>query len=520
MNTDLLQRAIALHRAGRLGDAEAIYREILATNPDHADALQLLGTIAHQVGQHGIAIQLISRSLAIQPTTKQALNNLGEALRATGQIDKSLAAFRAALAIDPAYAKAHSNLLLTLHFKPDIDGGTLRREHEQWAKQHASKIAPLPPREIDRSSDRPLRIGYLSPDLRRHSVGYFIEPILEHHDHDRFRICCYSNDPRVDDVTQRLQRHADEWRDISRLDDDGAAKLIHDDAIDILVDLTGHMARNRLLVMARKPAPVQATYLGYPNGTGLPQIDFRISDAIADPPGLTDDHYVERLVRLPHSAWCYRPPEPSPPLTIPNSGTVTFGSFNKFPKISAATMAMWAQILSQVENSRLLIKAKSLNDPATRGMATNMLATRGIAEDRVELIGWAAGVADHLGLYGRVDVALDTFPYHGTTTTCEALWMGVPVVTLAGQTHVSRVGASLLSAIGLPELIANSADDYVGIAIEIARDPARRTQLRGVLRDRMSASTLTDGRGFTRGLEAAYRWTWSEVVATGNSRRR
>jgi protein O-GlcNAc transferase len=514
MNDDALQHGLAHHRAGRLAEAEAVYRSILASDPNHADALQLLGTIAHQVGQHGAAIELLSRSLTIQPKTKVPLNNLGEALRATGQIERSLAAFRAALAIDPAYVKAHSNLLLTVHFRPDIDGPTLRREHEQWAREHASKLPAPPAHPNDRSADRPLRIGYLSPDLRQHSVGYFIEPILEHHDHEQFRIYCYSNDPRVDEVTQRLQKHADEWRDVSKLGDDAAAALIRDDRIDILVDLTGHMAKNRLLVMARKPAPVQATYLGYPNGTGLPQIDFRITDALADPPGMTDEHYVERLIRLPDSAWCYRPPESSPPVTMRDANEpVTFGSFNKFPKISEPTVAMWAKILSQVPNSRLLIKAKSLNDPATRAIAERMLASHGIARERIDLIGWAPDVANHLDLYGKVDIALDTFPYHGTTTTCEAMWMGVPVVTQAGQTHVSRVGASLLSAVGLRELTATTPQGYVRAAVELARDHARRTELRRSLRERTTASPIMDARGFTRNLEAAHREMWRESLA-------
>src|SRR5687768_16884346 len=228
MSDALLQHGLTYHRAGRLAEAEAVYRQILSSDPNHADALQLLGTIAHQLGQHGAAVELLSRALAVRPGEKQPLNNLGEALRATGQIERSVAAFRAALAVDPAYAKAHSNLLLSLHFLPDVNGVALRREHEQWARQHAVHIAPpvSATHESDRSADRPLRIGYLSPDFRQHSVGYFVEPILEHHDREEFPVYCYSNDARVDEVTQRLQRHADEWRDVSNLDDDAAAKLI------------------------------------------------------------------------------------------------------------------------------------------------------------------------------------------------------------------------------------------------------------------------------------------------------
>ncbi len=507
---DPLQDAVALHRAGNLNEAQAIYQRLLNENPDHADALQLLGAIAHQSGRHGEAVALIRRSLSIAPSGKQALNNLGEALRATGQIEESVAAFRQALYVDPAYAKAHSNLLLTLHFLPEMDGKTLRREHEQWAAAHAAQFAGVADLHArDNDPTRALRIGYLSPDLRRHSVGYFIEPILEHHDADRFTTVCYSSDPRGgDDVTERLRRHANRWRDVSRASDAEVANTIRLDQIDILVDLTGHMAKNRLLVLARKPAPVQVTYLGYPNGTGMPQVDYRLTDAIADPPA-NDGDYVEKLVRLPGCAWCYRPPENSPPVgdapPMLRNGHVTFGSFNKFPKISPPLLKLWAKVLAMVPGSKLLVKAKSLGDPSTQAIARRAFDAAGIPADRITLTGWQEDTAGHLATYDRVDVALDTFPYNGTTTTCEALWMGVPVVTQTGATHVSRVGASLLSVVGFGDLVATSPRQYVDLAVALARDSSRLTELRQTMRQRMRTSPLMDAATFTRNLEAAYR---------------
>jgi protein O-GlcNAc transferase len=510
---ELLEHAIDLHHAGQLQQAEQIYRQILTADPNDAEALQLLGAIAHQCEQYGTAIDLIERSLAINPNNPRAMNNLGEALRATAQIDRSIATFRELLKRFPDYTKAHNNLLLTLHYAAASTPPGLRHEHEQWARQHATApIASLPDATAS-EADRVLRIGYVSPDFRRHSVAYFIEPAIEQHDPQRFKVYCYSNATRADEITARLRGSADEWREIAALDDDSAAEMIRGDEIDILVDLSGHMAKNRLLLFARKPAPIQVTYLGYPNGTGLSQIDYRLSDSIADPPGESDDHTVEKIVRLPGCAWCYRPPEMSPEVAEPTlDRPITFASFNKFAKISPAAMTLWAQMLQRVPESRLLIKAKSLADQRSRAIALEMLSAAGVPGDRVTLLGWQSGVEAHLATYGEVDVALDPFPYNGTTTTCEALWMGAAVITLAGSAHAGRVGASLLSAVGLAELVATSSGEYVDLAVALARDAGRRAELRKTLRDRMRGSVLMDAAGFTRNLESAYRQMWHRYV--------
>ncbi len=503
-NVDPLQQAIALHRAGRLADAEAIYRQILAADPDHADALQLLGAIAHQLGRHGDAIALISRSLTLAPENKLALNNLGEACRAVGDIERSVESFRRALELDPSYVKAHSNLLHTLHFDPAGTGESLRREHEEWGRRHAPDAFPRPPRREHRD-DKILRIGYVSPDFKQHSVAYFVEPVIRHHNRDRVRVFCYSNAAREDEVTARIRASADEWRDITKLDDHQAAELVRRDEIDILIDLAGHMARNRLLLFARRPAPIQATWLGYPNGTGMPQIDYRITDAAADPTGVTDEHSIERVIRLPQSAWLYEPPATSPDIRPrdPNQ-PITFGSFNKFPKISPITIDLWSQILAAVPNARLMIKAKSLGDESTRAIARRLLQSHAIPLDRVEITGWSDTSADHLDRYNKIDVALDTFPYHGTTTSCEALWMGVPLVTLAGDKHVSRVGASLLHSVGLDDLIAATPQQYVEAAVALAQSPDRRQMLRRSLRETMQRSPLMNAAAFVSALEDAF----------------
>ena len=265
-------------------------------------------------------------------------------------------------------------------------------------------------------------------------------------------------------MTERLRTHADEWRSLVGLSDEQTAELIRQDRIDILIDLAGHTANNRLLVFARKPAPVQVTWLGYPNTTGLDTIDYRLTDAFADPSGLTELHCSETLVRLPACAWCFAPADPVPPVSTPpvlHEGHITFGCFNVMPKINEPLLRLWSEILHAVPDSRLLLKNAFLRASSVQQRVRATFEAAGIASDRIELMDHVSDLAGHLACYGRVDIALDTSPYHGTTTTCEALWMGVPVVSLAGETHVSRVGASLLANVGLPELVARTTEEYV-----------------------------------------------------------
>jgi predicted O-linked N-acetylglucosamine transferase (SPINDLY family) len=342
-------------------------------------------------------------------------------------------------------------------------------------------------------------------------VSYFFEPVLAAHDAAAFEVFCYSDAPVADAVTQRLRAQAGQWRDIAGLSDERVAALIRADRIDLLVDLAGHTARNRLLVFARRPAPVQATWLGYPNTTGLAAIDFRVTDAVSDPPGQTEAWHTEELVRLAGPFSCYAPPAESPPVSpLPAlaAGHVTFGCLNNLAKLTPPTVALWAQLLGAVAGSRLLLKASGLADAETAARLRQEFAGQGIDPARLDLRGAGQSVARHLGVYHQVDVALDPFPYNGTTTTCEALWMGVPVVTLAGDAHVSRVGASLLTHLDLTACIAESPAAYVDRARGLAGDLARLAVLRAGLRERLRASPLCDGPGFTRQLEDAFRAMW------------
>jgi protein O-GlcNAc transferase len=368
----------------------------------------------------------------------------------------------------------------------------------------------------DKNPDKRLRIGYVSADLRSHSVAFFLESILAARNQREFEVLCYSNSVAADTTTARLRALVDGWRDIAGLDDEQAAALIRSDAIDILVDLAGHTKANRLPLFTRKPAPIQITYLGYPDTTGIEAIDYRLTDEWADPPGQTEHLHSEQLVRLPDGFLCYQPPSSCPPvgpLPLLLSGRVTFGSFNNLAKVSPTVIGYWAAILAAVPGSRLLLKSKALADSGTRKYIHQQFCAHGIEAGRVELVGWTPARVDHMALYSEVDVALDTFPYHGATTTCEALWMGVPVVTLAGPVHVSRVGVSLLHAAGLAELIAESPQEYARKAAELVADTGRLAALRGDLRERLRASRLTDAQRITASIEVAYRDMWRRFCA-------
>jgi predicted O-linked N-acetylglucosamine transferase (SPINDLY family) len=342
-------------------------------------------------------------------------------------------------------------------------------------------------------------------------VAFFIEPLLAAHNRDRVEITCYANLLQPDPMTQRLRGIADRWRNVWGLDDNKLTQLVRSDGIDILVDLAGHTNGNRLRAFGRKPAPVQVAWLGYPNTTGLREMDYRLTDEWADPPGANDELYTETLVRLPHGFLCYKPLEDCPdvaPLPAVRNGHVTFGCFNNSAKISSPVLDAWSEILNTVPESHFLLKSRQLHGPGLHQRFREEFARRGIAPERIEMLGSVNSTLDHLALYGRVDIALDTFPYNGTTTTCEALWMGVPVVVLAGDRHAGRVGVSLLHGIGMDELIAASPDEYRQLAIDLAGDRDRLAAYRAMLRSRMQNAPVMDATGFARDIEEAFRDMW------------
>lgn len=501
--------AYALKGLNRHTEAEAAIRRALSIDPNSAPAWNLLGTI-HQTN-HGLdeAISCYRRALAIDARHAEALGNLGSALLVQGDALAAAEAFERAIALKPDWAGLHSNRLLALNYYSE-DGDRNLAAHVAYVRKFDS-VASRAHHPESVEPDRRLRVGYVSPDFRAHSVGWFLDGILSRHDHSAFEAFCYSDCASPDSMTARLRSFPDHWRDTVGMEDRALADQIAVDHIDILVDLAGHTANNRLPVFASKPAPVQVSYLGYPNTTGLDAMDYRLTDAVADPPGASEAFHTETLVRLPHGFLCFTPPAQEivlrPPPILKN-GFVTFGSFNMLAKVTPEVVRCWAQLMREIPGSRLHLKALGLGGGGTRTRIFTMFSENGISEERLSLHGLTNSLGSHLEHYQSVDIALDTFPYNGTTTTCEALWMGVPVATLAGRLHAGRVGTSLLTRIGCPELIAANIPDYVRLARELAQNPEKLTLYRNSLRSRLVASPLCDAGAFTRSLEQAYRTMW------------
>ena len=511
-----LNLGAALIEISARDEAIGCFRRAIKLEPGRPEAYNILGSALLDAGQLGEAKTQLHEALRLRPAYSAAHDNLGRALRAQGRADEALGEFRAALAGRPQPG-THSNLVYALNFVPGLLPETIFAEHKRWAAIHTAPLGKGS-RAFENTfePDRPLRIGYVSPDFIHHAVSYFIEPVLAAHDRTRIEVFCYSNVLVPDATTARLRSLSDQWRDIAQLTDEQVAELIRNDKIDILVDLAGHTARNRLLVFARRPAPVQLTWLGYPNTTGLEAIGYRLTDAISDPPDKTDAFYSERLVRLPEVFSCYRPPDQAPlvnELPALGKGNTTFCSFNHFAKINPVVLDLWARLLVRLPGSRLLLKARSLADAETAAGVREAFARHGVAADRLDLRSEELSVATHLGLYHGVDIALDPFPYNGTTTTCEALWMGVPVVTLAGETHVSRVSASLLTHLDRPEWIASSENEYIEKCAALSADLPRLAELRASQRDRMRCSPLCDKVRFVAHLEDAYLEMWRRRCA-------
>jgi len=537
---------VALLDRGRAAEAEATFRRALRLRPDDAGTLSNLGLALMDLGRGDAAIAAMKRAVARDPAYAEGWSNLGLALQTAGRLSAAEAACRRSLGLAPGDADTRINLANALkdqgrvgeamacyeracslapdsvlavanrafcgHYDPACDGARLHRLAGAYGRLQRRLLGPAKADHANPAEpDRCLRVGYVSPDLGAHSVARFLEPLLAHHDPATVTVHCYSDVKRPDATTARLRALAPAWADISTLTDAEIAARIVDDRMDILVDLAGHTRGNRLGVFARRPAPVQVTWLGYPGTTGLDSMDYRFTDAIADPPGAADREHTERLVRLPRGFLCFARPAEAPDVGPPPSlgaGRVTFGSFNHLAKLTDEVVATWARILVAVPGSRLVLKSLFLGDEGVRERTLARFAAHGIAAERLDPQGWIVERAGHLALYGAVDIALDTFPYNGTTTTCEALWMGVPVVTLAGDRHAARVGMSLLHTVGCEDLVAESLEGYVALATGLAGDPGRLAALREELRARMAASPLCDGDAFARVVEGAYRRMW------------
>jgi predicted O-linked N-acetylglucosamine transferase (SPINDLY family) len=504
--------AKSLRNLGQLDDAIEEYRRAIALNPSAAETHYNVANALREKGVLDESIAVYRTTISLKPDFAQAHNNLGNALSDTGNLDEAITCYRKAMSLQRAAPDFHSNLILALHYHPAQTTLSIAQELKRWNDEHAQPRRKfIRPYKNDRKPDRPLRIGYLSPDFRQHVVAQNILPLLRHHDRTIFEITCYAQLQRADAMTARMKQTAHRWREIAHLSDEQVAQQIRTDQIDILVDLALHSADNRLPVFAHKPAPVQISYLGYAGSTGIAEMDYRFSDPHLDPPE-ADEDYVEKTWRLPRTYWCYQPwGTTAEPAEMPalKSGRITFGCLNNFAKVSAPAQALWAKILNQLPDSRLILHAPA---GAHRAAVTERFIRWGISADRLLLLPkqpWSG----YTQTYSQIDIALDPFPYNGGITTCDALWMGVPVVTLSGQTPVGRGGRSILCNVGLPELIASTADEYLNIATALAADLPRLTALRKGMRARVAASPLMDAPAFARDVESAYRQMWRTYCA-------
>jgi len=510
--TNGLARALIME--GHLDEAEVILRNAALRHPQDAEIRSNLGSVLQNKGLVEQAADCFRAALAINPDLP-AYDSYAAALAGQGNFREAVAAYKEGMRRHPRNTRACSNMLLTLNYVTDIEEDQIFREHLGWKETLGSSISRLVKHDNRRDPEKPLRIGYVSPDFRSHSVASYIEPLLAAHDRKVVESFCYSTVPKADETSRRLESIADHWRDSHALSATQLADQIVSDSIDILVDLAGHTARNSLPTFALKPAPVQVTYLGYPNTTGLDTIDYRLTDTIADPQG-AEAFYSETLVRLPGCFLCYQPPAEAPdvaPLPAGATGMITFGSFNNLSKINPDVVALWSEVLRSVPHSSIVVKNPALTEPGRRQHYQKLFADWGVAKERVDLIGHTPTREAHLGMYAGIDIALDTFPYNGTTTTCEALYMGVPVITLSGETHRNRVGKSLLGTLGRAAWIADSREQYIAAAVSLARDIGELARIRSQLRVQFAASPLCDSETFAHSVENAYRSMWRHWCA-------
>ncbi len=537
------QLGVALHAMGNLAEAAVAFREALRLNPADAEAAQLLGLALRAAGDNAGATAAFQQALRIKPDYAAAANNLGNAFQSLGRLDEARTSYDAALRLEPAFAEAHnnlasllkeqgdvdtsveeyrravalqpasaamhSNLLLALNYQVGSTRESLFEAAKAWAQRHAAPLtSEIRPHANHRDPARRLRIGYVTADFREHASAFFLLPLLENHDPSRVEVFCYSDVARPDAITARCRQAAHQWREIAGLPDAQAAELIRRDQIDILLDLKLHADQNRLLLFARKPAPVQATWLGYPGTTGLSTIDYRLSDPHLDPSAEDDRFYVEKTIRLPNTFWCYDPISSETVNPLPmggrRDGGVMFGCLNHLSKITAPLAAMFTQILAAVPASSLQLLAQ---EGSHRTRILEMFARHGAETGRIRFV-TPRPRADYLRLYHGINIALDSWPVNGHTTTFDSLWMGVPIITLAGPTPLGRAGISQLQNLGLHELIADSVAMYVRIAAELAGDLTRVAAWRASLRPRMEQSPLMRGGNFARAMEDQYTAMW------------
>jgi predicted O-linked N-acetylglucosamine transferase (SPINDLY family) len=547
-----------LLRLGRIDEADVASDRALQLNLNLAEGHNARGNVLFKRARFDEAVEAYRQAIAIKPQNASFHNNLASALACVGEIGQAIENCDRAIELQPGLVTADSNRIYLIHFHPDFDAESILQHQRQWARRHATPTsdlagtsregeAPAEPLPLaasrtgrlwdsrsrerqrlggrlalplrhshanDRSPDRRLRIGYVAPEFRDHILGRYLLPLIQHHNHDAFEVACYSDTAASDWMTGKFRFFASLWRDTSALGHRELARQIHADQIDILVDTTLHMSGSRLLTFAHKPAPVQVTFAGYPGGTGLRAMDYRLTDPFLDPPGEYEDWYVEQSVRLRDTFWCYSPIGEQPPVNelpaTPN-GFVTFGCLNNFAKVNESVLDLWAKALAQVRDSRLLLLAPQ---GRARRKVIERFGNAGVTADRIEFVTHQPRDA-YLRTYHRIDIGLDTFPYNGHMTSLDALWMGVPVVTRIGQMAVGRAGWSQLSNLNMTELAAHSADQFIEIVTSLASNMDHLAAIRSNLRQRMLQSPLTDAKRFAQSIEQSFRGIWQTWCACG-----
>jgi predicted O-linked N-acetylglucosamine transferase (SPINDLY family) len=491
-------------------EAESHFRKAIELDPNLAIAWSNLGlSLLEQPGRISEGLDCFDKALQVDPFLVKASSARALGLQRLYKAEESLDLYNSILWMEPQNTNVLSARNMLLNYLPGQTRESIFESHKEMAE-----ACPKDEFQIFFNPKEPgkkLRVGFVSPDFRHHAVAFFILPLLSNLDKSQFYTILYHSHHTEDAVSALLKGQADKWINLNGIEDDAAANLIQRDSPDILIDLAGHSAMNRLPLLARGLAPVQITYLGYPNTTGIPAISHRLVDEITDPIGEADALATEKLIRFSPCAWAYSPVQNAPSPRMPEEGSpITFGSFNNFLKVTDDTLRVWKKILDRTPNSRLLIKSLFLDDPEVLKNVRARLAAAGLSEDRVEIVAFMPSTEDHLLAFHRVDVALDTFPYNGTTTTCEALWMGVPVVSLIGDRHAARVGLSLLTAVGHPDWATETEEAYVDTAVSLAENRELRVRLRNSLRTEMAASILCDHSGQAARFEAALRQAWAE----------
>jgi len=500
---------LALKMQDKDDEATEYFRRVVSIDPNFVEALNNLGANLKKKGLLHEAAACYRQGLAVQPNSLEILSNLSASLRAFGQLDEAIPYLKRAVSLSPS-ANNFSVLLMGMIYASSVTPEELADTARAFGNNVANQFLRQRPFNRNTDPDRKIRIGYVSPDFGNHVVNFFFEPLLTRHDRNNFEIFGYHNNASEDSITLRLKEKFDGWRSISTMGDDQVADLIEEDEIDILIDLTGHTANNRLLVFARKPAPIQATWLGFPATTGLTAIDYRITDHLAEPEGMTEHLNVEKLWRLPEIFCCYTPHMASPDVIdhppFEDNGYITFACFNNFVKVTDPTLKAWAKIMDQVPDSRLMLEIHMIDNPEFLADTEARMRRCGIPFDRVILE--PRKPSNQFVLYNKIDIALDPFPCVGGTTSMDTVWMGVPLITLSGAHFTSRMGVTILTNAGLPELIAQTTDEYVRLATDLAQDTNRLRKTRHNLRDRVAVSPLMDQDRFARNMEDAYRKMW------------